>query len=326
MDARTKRREALICLAATCILTSGLAPVAVAQEASCAESARLLRYACQYETAGDYHQIAARCLDDAAPSEDCLGFAESEYDEAIEECDDVLDARLDLCEALDDAVHEPRFGSAYAADFVDPRAIGGAVAPNPYFPLVAGNRWVYEGGDATITVTVTDEIKRIQDIDCVTVTDVESEDGVVLEDTDDWFAQDVDGNVWYCGETSRNFDVFDNDQPVEPELVDIEGSWKSGRDGAEAGILIPASPEPGVVIRQEVSYGDAEDAIEIVSITASEDVPGGSCADDCLQTRDFTPLEPEAEESKYYAPGIGLILEVEGDERVELVEFQGEGR
>ena len=79
------------------------------------------------------------------------GFAESEYDEAIEECDDVLDARLDLCEALDDAVHEPRFGSAYAADFVDPRAIGGAVAPNPYFPLVAGNRWVYEGGDATIT-------------------------------------------------------------------------------------------------------------------------------------------------------------------------------
>jgi hypothetical protein len=309
-----------------CLLLCACGPTALAQNVGCGESARLLRYACEYDTRDDLHTISARCLDHAAPDDECLAQAEVEHDDSREECDDVLAARLDLCEALDDATHDPAFGPDHAARFVDPRDIGGTVVPNPYFPLVAGNRWVYESEDATITVVVKNEVKLIEGITCITVNDVESEDGVVVEDTDDWFAQDVAGNVWYCGEVARNYELFEGDAPEEPELVDLGGSWKSGRDGAQAGVLIPASPEPGDVIRQEILYEDAEDAIEIISITASENAPAGVCAGDCLQTRDFTPLEPGISETKYYAPGIGLIVELEGDQRVELVEFEGVGR
>ena len=153
------------------------------------------------------------------------------------------------------------------------------------------------------------------------------EDDVVVEITRDWYAQDTAGNVWYCGEIARNFEVFEGDNPEEPELVDIEGSWKAARDGAEAGILLPFDPQVGAVVRQEVSYGEAEDAIEILAIDASESAPGGGCTDACLQTRDFTPLEAEANENKYFAVGVGLIVEVDmntGD-RVELIEFTQAG-
>ena len=117
--------------------------------------------------------------------------------------------------------------------------------------------------------------------------------------------------------------MFPGDVPETPEVVDIEGSWKAGRDGAEPGILLPFDPQVGDVFRQEVAYGEAEDAIEILSITADEAAPGGACASGCLMTLDFTPLEPGAEENKYYVPGIGLIVEINADtgERVELELF-----
>jgi hypothetical protein len=70
-------------------------------------------------------------------------------------------------------------------------------------------------------------------------------------------------------------------------------------------------------------FGEAEDVVEILSLSATESSPGGSCNGDCLMTSDTTPLEPDAEENKFYAPGIGLIVEVdvETGDRVELTEF-----
>lgn len=99
-----------------------------------------------------------------------------------------------------------------------------------------------------------------------------------------------------------------------------------GRDGAEPGILLPFVPQVGTVLRQEVAYGEAEDAIEILATDASESASGGSCMNTCLQTRDFTPLDEEANENKYYTPGVGLIVEIDlntGDriELIELIEF-----
>ena len=43
---------------------------------------------------------------------------------------------------------------------------------------------------------------------------------------------------------------------------------------------------------------------------------------DCLKTENFTPLEPDVREEKYYCAGVGLVLEVSvtgGKERNELV-------
>ena len=205
------------------------------------------------------------------------------------------------------------YGEAFAANFVDPLEIGNTIPVNPWFPLVTGNHWLYLGDGESIEVTVTDETKLIDGVTCVVVIDVASEDGEVVEITQDWYAQDVAGNVWYCGEIARNFELFPGDDPETPEVVDIEGSWKAGRDGAEPGILLPFDPQVGDVFRQEVAYGEAEDAVEILSITADEVAPGGACASNCLMTSDFTPLEPDVEENKYYVPGIGLIVEIDPD-------------
>jgi hypothetical protein len=105
-------------------------------------------------------------------------------------------------------------------------------------------------------------------------------------------------------------------------LTDLEGSWTAGRDGAKPGMIMKAAPQVGDTYRQEFAPGDAEDAAE-VSATASATVPAASCGGTCVQRRDFTPIEPDVEEHKFYAPGIGLILEldVENGERGELVEF-----
>ncbi len=304
-----------------------MASHAYAEEFGCSESARFMRFACTNDFRDDFYTRTAQCQDSTIFDDACLEDARDEYDEGEEECGDVFEARLDLCEIIGDATHEPSFGPAFTANFVDPTEIGGLVAPNPYFPLVLGNRWTYEGDGETIVVEVQDETKLIQGITCVVVNDIVTEDGVLIEDTDDWYAQDVDGNVWYCGEIAENYEVFEGDDPEAPELVDIEGSWKAGRDRAKAGLLLPATPVPGVVIRQEVRYGDAEDVVEIESVTATESSPGGSCVDNCLQTRDFTPLEPGVAENKYYAPGIGLIVEIDPEtgDRLELMEFVGVG-
>ena len=300
----------------------------VVAQPSCSASEHTQRLACEFDLRDDFFTESASCLDVETQEADCFSEAELEFDEGLEECGEVLEARLDLCESLDDATHDPEFGPDYADNFVDPREIGSTIVPNPWFALVPGNRWVYEGEDEIIEVVVTNDTKLIDGITCIVVVDTALEDDVAVEITDDWFAQDLAGNVWYCGEISENFEEFDGDETEEPELVDIDGSWKAGREGAEAGILLPFDPQVGDVFRQEFAQTDAEDAIEILAIDATEATAGGSCAGTCLMTRDFTPLEPGEEENKFYAPGIGLIVEVNPDtnERVELIEFMGVGQ
>ena len=231
--------------------------------------------------------------------------------------------------ALNDATHEPDFGLDFAANFVDPTEIGVTVAPNPYFPLIAGNRWVYADEEETISVEVTTDTKLIDGIRCVTVTDIVTEDGIPIEDTDDWYAQDVDGNVWYCGEISQNFELFEGDMPEIAELVDLEGSWKHGRDDAKAGMLLPAAPVVGDVIRQEIKFTDAEDVVEILSLTATESAPRRIVQRQLLaNARLSRRSSPMPMSTNSMRPGIGLIVEVKPDtgERLELMEFIGVGQ
>jgi len=300
---------------------------------ACSRSAVTLRKACAVDVIDDLLEGRGICagIADDEEREACREDLAGAHQDAHEECHEVFEARLDVCDALDDAPHEPAFGPAFAASFVDPREIGDTVEPNAFFPLIPGSERVYEktfveDGETiteTLTTTVTDEIKLIEGIPCLVVRDVEESSEGSGEDTDDWFAQDVDGNVWYCGEISRELETFDGDDPEEAEIVSVDGSWKAGRDGAEAGMLIPAAPNVGDVIRQELLYGDAEDVIEILAIDATESAPGGSCAGTCLKTRDFSPLEPGNEENKFYAPGIGLIVELDpaSGERLELIDL-----
>lgn len=300
---------------------------------SCSASTNSLRRACEFEVLDEFFVGVATCAhsDDEQDAADCVAEFSAERDEVLEECGDVTDARLELCAATSDSPYNPAFGPDFAASFVDPLTIGVTTTANPYFPMAQGNVWIYEGTfmedgeDITeiITITVTDRVKFIDGIRCLVVRDVVVIDGELIEDTDDWFAQDTDGNVWYCGEEVKDYESFDGDMPMIPELVAIDGSFKAGRDGDEAGIQIPFAPVVGDIIRQEVSFANAEDTIEILAIDGSETVPAVSCVGTCLVTLDFSPLDPGVEENKYYAPGIGKILEVdlETGDRFELIDF-----
>jgi hypothetical protein len=142
------------------------------------------------------------------------------------------------------------------------------------------------------------------------------------EDTDDWFALRKDGSVDYCGESSRDFEVFEGDAPPDPELISTEGSFKAFRDLALPGTIMLADPTVGATYRQEYDFGNAEDAATVLSTSfgpGSPDhhafVPEGFAEhfcgqDDCLVTGELTPIEPGSLGLKYYARGLGLFLEV----------------
>jgi hypothetical protein len=151
-------------------------------------------------------------------------------------------------------------------------------------------------------------------ISAVVVRDTVTMEGELVEDTYDWFAQDRDGNVWYLGEETAEYE--------DGEVVSTEGSWEAGVDGALPGIVMPAQPAVGDAYRQEFYAGEAEDLAEVVRLGASETVPFGD-VDDLVVIEEWNPLEPEAVEEKYFAPGVGLVLEVKtagGEGRVELLE------
>lgn len=183
---------------------------------------------------------------------------------------------------------------------------------NPYFPLVPGTRYVYEAqtddGIERVEVTVLRQKKKVMGVACTVVRDTVTLDNEVIEDTYDWFAQDKQGNVWYMGEASMEWD--------KDMVVSTFGSWEGGIDCAKPGIIMKAEPAVGDTYRQEYYPCIAEDMGIVLELDASYTTPYGSF-DHCLVTEDFTPLDPEAVEQKVYAPGVGHILTLEGDERAE---------
>lgn len=201
--------------------------------------------------------------------------------------------------------------SADPDDFVD-------AIDNLYLPLTPGSRWVYRQSGPevqTITVTVTDETRVVQGVTTTVVHDVVTgPDGEVVEDTYDWFAQDTDGNVWYFGEETVEYDAQGHG--------DTEGSWEAGVDGARAGIAMLAVPRVGDGYEQEHLEGVAEDRATVLTLDQAVNVAFGTFQD-VLETEETTPLEPDQVERKYYAAGIGVVYEekVGTDEAVELVEF-----
>jgi hypothetical protein len=178
---------------------------------------------------------------------------------------------------------------------------------NRWWPMEVGDRWVYEesdgeGGVQEVEVTVLDRTTTVAaGVEARVVHDLVTADGAVVEDTLDWYAQDADGNVWYLGEQTAEYE--------DGEVVTTEGSWEAGVDGAQAGILLPADPRPGTGYRQEHLAGEAEDEGFVLSTDEQVEVPTG-LYEGTLMTRDTTPLEPDLAELKFYAPGVGPVMAI----------------
>jgi hypothetical protein len=192
-----------------------------------------------------------------------------------------------------------------------------ATIDHPYWPMRPGSRWVYREGAQQVVVTVTNRKKLVRGIQATVVHDVVTEDAELVEDTRDWYAQDEDGNLWYLGEQTKEYE--------HGKVKSTEGSWEAGVDGAEAGIVLPAKPEVGLAYRQEYLKGEAEDEARILSVDERAEVPFGAF-DHVLMTKDFTRLEPDLVEHKFYARDVGPVLTVAvsgGSDREELVSFTG---
>jgi hypothetical protein len=194
---------------------------------------------------------------------------------------------------------------------------------NPYWPMRPGSQWVFretdtEGSEQKVVMTVTDQTRMIANgIRARVIRDVVTENDVPVEITDDWYAQDDDGNVWYLGEAVRNYE--------NGRLVDRAGSFEAGVDGAQGGIAMPADPEPGLSYRQEYYKGVAEDRAAVVTVGEEQvEVPYGHFTN-VLMTRDLVPTEPKVQELKFYARGVGPLLSMHTDGpggRAALVSFR----
>ena len=161
-----------------------------------------------------------------------------------------------------------------------------------------GSRWVYretdaEGAKMRVEVTVTPKTKKIANgVEARVVHDLVTEKGQPVENTYDWYAQDSDGNLWYMGEDTKEYE--------NGKVTSTAGSWEAGVDGAQPGIALPADPKPGLSYRQEYYAGEAEDNGEIVSLDEQAEVPAGFYKP-ALMTKDTTPIEPKVLEFKFYA-------------------------
>ena len=190
---------------------------------------------------------------------------------------------------------------------------------NPWFPLKPGTISVYKGVEdgqaARDIVSVLIPRKRIQGVACTAVDDRLYLGGRLAEQTTDWYAQDVRGNVWYFGEATGEF--------ANGRVTSTEGSWQAGRDGGQAGLFMPAHPKLGQTARQEYLKGEAEDRFRVADLAGKVTTPFTG-ARKALVTEEWTPLEPGVLDRKLYVRSIGLAAERSikgGHDHLALVSF-----
>jgi hypothetical protein len=189
---------------------------------------------------------------------------------------------------------------------------------NQYFPAPVGATWSYQGdtdeGTETIEVEVLAVTRDVWGATATVIRDTVYLNGEMTEDTWDWYGQDTEGNVWYLGE-----DTYEYDNGV---VVSTAGAWESGVDGALPGYIMPGNPQVGDAYRQEYLEGEAEDVAEVVELNVTVNVAAGMFTG-CVKTREVSVIDRSYEEFKYSCPGIGVVLEEADDERVELISYMG---
>jgi hypothetical protein len=193
---------------------------------------------------------------------------------------------------------------------------------NAYFPLQPGMRWVYRGIEGGVSardvVRVSSRVDTVDGAPCAVIEDRLYRRGVLRERTTDWYTQDGAGNVWYYGEETAELDTHGR-------VTSREGTWRAGRDGARAGIFMPAHPRRGQSFQQEDYAGHAEDHFAVLTRRASVRVPYGDYRRRALETKEWSPLEPKVRDRKWYARGVGQLAEATvrgGTDRLQLSSFR----
>jgi len=275
---------------------------------ACAQTAVDARAGCQAAAQSDYAVALGKCVNVTDPAErkGCQKQAASDLADAQQTCQGGFASRTAACQKLGPPPYDPVIDPANFSTVID----------NPFFPLVPGTTFIYltPDGVSKDVFAVTHDTRVIDGVTCVVVHDSVFTNDVLTEDTQDFFAQDKQGNVWYFGENTAELE--------DGLIATIAGSFLSGANNDKPGIVQEAHPAIGDFYRQEFALQNAEDFAQVVGLNSTVVVPYGTFTN-CLKTLETTPLEPDASENKYYAAGVGNLLTVDlvTGERDELVQI-----
>lgn len=194
---------------------------------------------------------------------------------------------------------------------------------NPLFKFPIGKEMTFEtkseDGLERIEIRVRGETRVIMGVETLVYNDRVFLNGQLIEETQDYIAQDKLGNVWYFGEEVDNYE--------DGKLKDHHGAWLAGVKGAMPGIWMKAKQVVGDSYRQEYYKGEAEDWAKVVSTDETVTVPAGTFKN-CTKIYEWTPLEPDSKAHKFYcaeAGGITLEEELVDGKRTELIEVKSGG-
>ncbi len=265
---------------------------------------------CETGAQSQYAISLSVCYNYSDPSvrQTCLRQAKQTLADDMVACGEQFKSRNSFCTKTGGGPYDPQINPADFTTKID----------NPYLPLSPGTTLIYHtatpDGLEVDRYEVTSNTVVILGVTCVEVHDSVTLNGALTEDTLDWFAQDSAGNVWYFGENSK--------QLSGGLIVGVEGSWTGGVDGAKPGIVMEANRKVGDIYRQEFSAGISEDFGSILSLNETVTVPTGTY-NNCVETLDGSTLEPTTPEHKYFAQGVGDVLEIDltTGQRTELVKI-----
>ncbi len=226
-----------------------------------------------------------------------------------------------------------------ALSFVSPSALASVPTEPPTFtnPLVITNRYhpfqpcgfkrylgTTEGKRLDVTEVYLVETRTFQlkgvDVSTRILMEIQLEDLHLAEITRSFFAQADDGSVYCFGEL---VDIYEDDV-----MVSHEGSWLVGGAtipsdppatavATNPTVFMPANPEMGDVFAQEDLYPEVEETDTVRAVRRTIRVPAGSF-EDVLGIVETSRLEPGCERLAY-APGVGVVLALKGEDRLALV-------
>jgi hypothetical protein len=235
-------------------------------------------------------------------------------------------------------------GGLFAPEF-DPLNFSAPLSiTNQYWPMPVSTAYVYftntADGCEWDEVDITNTTRHIDGIDTRVVLDrvwLDTSEscadqldnyptgfpyGDLTETTQDYHAQDNDSNLWYLGEHTIDTTIAPADCETYAYGTDtifpgingcLDGSFIAGENDALPGIIIMAVPSKGDFYQQEFDEDNAEDWGKVLNFVPVESA--GAEYMNCLETKEWSPLEHGAIEHKYYCPeadgGRGALVQVE---------------